>query len=234
MKTLHFKPFEHRRPAGGRVALAPVSPQAGVRVCTFPGSPSTALDQAVAREAFKTAGIAAYRSSARHRRRRRRRRLAEGTRQGARPRLRCDRRLPALDRRRWFGQQVALLARLSALGLCQRRNARPARTGKRRPDSRRGDLRESGATDRRAAARRQTRPGEYAPSSPSMPSRTVMRSVRSSGIPPWWRIASHASAAALRRAPARSAVCGLASSSSRSAPNSAALQKRIDAGRWPR
>ncbi|WP_133660783.1 transporter substrate-binding domain-containing protein [Paraburkholderia sp. BL10I2N1] len=32
---------------------------AGVRVCTFPGSPSTVLDQAVAREAFKTAGIAA-------------------------------------------------------------------------------------------------------------------------------------------------------------------------------
>ncbi len=33
---------------------------AGVRVCTFPGSPSTALDEAVTREAFRTAGIASY------------------------------------------------------------------------------------------------------------------------------------------------------------------------------
>ncbi|MDR6449092.1 mono/diheme cytochrome c family protein [Paraburkholderia terricola] len=42
-------------------ALAPQSALAGtasVRVCTFPGSPSTALDEAVAREAFRTAGIA--------------------------------------------------------------------------------------------------------------------------------------------------------------------------------
>lgn len=31
---------------------------AGVRACTFPGSPSTVLDEAVAREAFRTAGIA--------------------------------------------------------------------------------------------------------------------------------------------------------------------------------
>jgi polar amino acid transport system substrate-binding protein len=42
--------------AGG--ALLPGLATAGVRVCTFPGSPSTALDQAVTREAFKTAGIA--------------------------------------------------------------------------------------------------------------------------------------------------------------------------------
>ena len=39
-------------------ALAPERASAGVRVCTFPGSPSTALDEAVAREAFRTAGIA--------------------------------------------------------------------------------------------------------------------------------------------------------------------------------
>ncbi len=39
------------------VVLAPAVAQAGVRVCTFPGSPSTALDQTVAREAFKTAGL---------------------------------------------------------------------------------------------------------------------------------------------------------------------------------
>jgi polar amino acid transport system substrate-binding protein len=42
--------------AGG--ALLPSLATAGVRVCTFPGSPSTALDQAVTREAFDTAGIA--------------------------------------------------------------------------------------------------------------------------------------------------------------------------------
>lgn len=42
--------------AGG--ALLPGFATAGVRVCTFPGSPSTALDQAVTREAFETAGIA--------------------------------------------------------------------------------------------------------------------------------------------------------------------------------
>jgi len=39
-------------------AVLPGIATAGVRVCTFPGSPSTALDQAVTREAFKTAGIA--------------------------------------------------------------------------------------------------------------------------------------------------------------------------------
>lgn len=39
-------------------ALTPALASAGTRVCTFPGSPSTALDEAVAREAFRTAGIA--------------------------------------------------------------------------------------------------------------------------------------------------------------------------------
>ncbi|WP_233870399.1 c-type cytochrome [Paraburkholderia adhaesiva] len=39
------------------VALVPVHASAGVRVCTMPGSPSTALDQAVARAVFRTAGI---------------------------------------------------------------------------------------------------------------------------------------------------------------------------------
>ncbi|RKE37893.1 cbb3-type cytochrome c oxidase subunit III [Paraburkholderia sp. BL23I1N1] len=38
--------------------LTPGLANAGVRVCTFPGSPSTALDEAVTREAFRTAGIA--------------------------------------------------------------------------------------------------------------------------------------------------------------------------------
>ncbi|RDK00276.1 c-type cytochrome [Paraburkholderia lacunae] len=42
----------------GSAVLAPGTASAGVRVCTFPGSPSTALDEAVAREAFRTAGIA--------------------------------------------------------------------------------------------------------------------------------------------------------------------------------
>ncbi|MFP3563275.1 c-type cytochrome [Paraburkholderia sp. SIMBA_030] len=39
-------------------ALTPALASAGTRVCTFPGSPSTALDEAVTREAFRTAGIA--------------------------------------------------------------------------------------------------------------------------------------------------------------------------------
>ena len=39
-------------------AVLPGFATAGVRVCTFPGSPSTALDQAVTREAFRAAGIA--------------------------------------------------------------------------------------------------------------------------------------------------------------------------------
>lgn len=41
----------------GSTLLPPLA-MAGVRVCTFPGSPSTALDQAVTREVFSTAGIA--------------------------------------------------------------------------------------------------------------------------------------------------------------------------------
>lgn len=41
------------------VALTPAAASAGVRVCTLPGSPTTALDQSVAREVFRTAGIAA-------------------------------------------------------------------------------------------------------------------------------------------------------------------------------
>ncbi|KUZ83084.1 cytochrome C [Burkholderia ubonensis] len=41
------------------VALTPASASAGVRICTLPGSPTTALDKAVAREVFRTAGIAA-------------------------------------------------------------------------------------------------------------------------------------------------------------------------------
>ncbi|KUZ91113.1 cytochrome C [Burkholderia ubonensis] len=40
------------------VALTPASASAGVRICTLPGSPTTALDKAVAREVFRTAGIA--------------------------------------------------------------------------------------------------------------------------------------------------------------------------------
>ncbi|MGC3023701.1 c-type cytochrome [Burkholderia sp. DN3021] len=41
------------------VALTPAAASAGVRICTLPGSPTTALDQSVAREVFRTAGIAA-------------------------------------------------------------------------------------------------------------------------------------------------------------------------------
>ncbi|MBC8750516.1 MULTISPECIES: c-type cytochrome [Paraburkholderia] len=39
-------------------AITPGFASAGVRVCTFPGSPSTVLDEAVTREAFRTAGVA--------------------------------------------------------------------------------------------------------------------------------------------------------------------------------
>jgi len=39
--------------------LMPTSSVAGVRICTFPGSPSTMLDRAVAQDAFKAAGVAA-------------------------------------------------------------------------------------------------------------------------------------------------------------------------------
>ncbi|MEM5388599.1 c-type cytochrome [Paraburkholderia phymatum] len=41
------------------LALASVPSMASVKVCTFPGSPSAALDQAVARNVFAQAGIAA-------------------------------------------------------------------------------------------------------------------------------------------------------------------------------
>ncbi|KVA72866.1 cytochrome C [Burkholderia ubonensis] len=41
------------------MALTPASASAGVRICTLPGSPTTALDKAVAREVFRTAGITA-------------------------------------------------------------------------------------------------------------------------------------------------------------------------------
>ncbi|KGB93492.1 c-type cytochrome [Burkholderia cepacia] len=41
------------------VALTPAAASADVRVCTLPGSPTTALDRSVAREVFRTAGIAA-------------------------------------------------------------------------------------------------------------------------------------------------------------------------------
>ncbi|KVH62986.1 cytochrome C [Burkholderia sp. MSMB1072] len=41
------------------VALTPAAASAGVRVCTLPGSPTTALDRSVAREVFRTSGIAA-------------------------------------------------------------------------------------------------------------------------------------------------------------------------------
>lgn len=41
------------------VALTPAAASAGVRVCTLPGSPTTALDRSVAREVFRAAGIAA-------------------------------------------------------------------------------------------------------------------------------------------------------------------------------
>jgi mono/diheme cytochrome c family protein len=57
--TLHL----HSLPAAALLAtcaaLMPFDAIAGVRVCTFPGSPSTALDQKVASETFRTAGIAA-------------------------------------------------------------------------------------------------------------------------------------------------------------------------------
>jgi polar amino acid transport system substrate-binding protein len=41
------------------ITLAPVQASAGVRVCTMPGSPSTALDQAVARAVLHAAGVSA-------------------------------------------------------------------------------------------------------------------------------------------------------------------------------
>lgn len=44
---------------GLAIASPSASAAAPMRICTFPGSPSAALDKAVANEAFKTAGIAA-------------------------------------------------------------------------------------------------------------------------------------------------------------------------------
>jgi hypothetical protein len=41
------------------LALTSIHSMAAVKVCTFPGSPSAALDEAVARDAFAQAGIAA-------------------------------------------------------------------------------------------------------------------------------------------------------------------------------
>jgi mono/diheme cytochrome c family protein len=50
---------KHLACAATAMALAtlPGLSHAGVRVCTFPGSPSTALDQNVAKEVFRTAGL---------------------------------------------------------------------------------------------------------------------------------------------------------------------------------
>ena len=41
------------------LALTSIHSMAAVKVCTFPGSPSAALDETVARDAFAQAGIAA-------------------------------------------------------------------------------------------------------------------------------------------------------------------------------
>ncbi|SAK66980.1 cytochrome c, class I [Caballeronia arationis] len=43
--------------AAAALAAIPGLSHAGVRVCTFPGSPSTTLDHSVAKEVFKTAGL---------------------------------------------------------------------------------------------------------------------------------------------------------------------------------
>lgn len=59
MTTLHIKHLSAAALLAACVTLTPVQAMAGVRVCTFPGSPSTALDQAVAREVFRTADVAA-------------------------------------------------------------------------------------------------------------------------------------------------------------------------------
>lgn len=45
--------------AGLAIASSPAVAATPIRICTFPGSPSAALDKAVAKDAFKTAGIAA-------------------------------------------------------------------------------------------------------------------------------------------------------------------------------
>ena len=59
MTALHFKQLTTVGLLAATVTLAPVKAMADVRICTFPGSPSTALDHSVAQEVFKTAGIAA-------------------------------------------------------------------------------------------------------------------------------------------------------------------------------
>jgi mono/diheme cytochrome c family protein len=59
MSALHFKHLTTAGLLAASVTFTPIPATAGVRVCTFPGSPSTALDQAVAQEVFKTADIAA-------------------------------------------------------------------------------------------------------------------------------------------------------------------------------
>jgi mono/diheme cytochrome c family protein len=59
MKTrLNWFAFAGVLLATGSLTPGLASAGAGVRVCTFPGSPSIALDEAVAREALRTAGIA--------------------------------------------------------------------------------------------------------------------------------------------------------------------------------
>lgn len=59
MKT-HRYPYAAAVAAVAGLFLAPPPAVAApIHVCTFPGSPSAALDKAVAQEAFKTAGIAA-------------------------------------------------------------------------------------------------------------------------------------------------------------------------------
>ncbi|PMS15053.1 cytochrome C [Trinickia dabaoshanensis] len=45
--------------AGLAIASSPAMADAPIRICTFPGSPSAALDKVVAKDAFKAAGIAA-------------------------------------------------------------------------------------------------------------------------------------------------------------------------------
>ncbi len=57
--ALHFKHLTTTGLLAASVTFTPIPATASVRVCTFPGSPSTALDQAVAQEVFKTADIAA-------------------------------------------------------------------------------------------------------------------------------------------------------------------------------
>lgn len=59
MTAPHFKYLAAVGLLTAGVTFMPIQAMAGVRVCTFPESPSTALDQAVAREVFKTANIAA-------------------------------------------------------------------------------------------------------------------------------------------------------------------------------